>query len=161
MGMHAQVFNAGTGLRGNAVSLGIAPTLYGSNNLMLFLHGDIKLKPGSDIIARVGLGGADYIGAGFKFGLTKRLSFAAGAHYDNEVGLDGTFIANIPIGSDAYIMSGLDVDVLFPDDIVIPVWLPIGLDVKVSTAISVMLEGDICLTNNAPDIFGGGIIVFF
>jgi hypothetical protein len=156
----AQVFNAGTGLRGNAVSLGFAPTLYNSN-FMLWMHGDIKLKPGADLIARIGFGGENYFGGGFKFGLLKRLAISAGAHYYGDVGLDGTMILNIPIKGDAAIISGLDLDILFPDDIEIPVWLPVGLDVKLSTAISVMLEGDIGLTDNAGDIFGGGLIVFF
>lgn len=161
LSVSSQVFNPAPTLGKRTFSLGFEPLIYGAgneNNFIMFFHGALKLK--SDLDLRLMYGSEDYFGAALKFKLAKAVSITTGGHMFGNFGLDGMLNLSIPLKGGSYIFTGFDVDLDFPDDIVLRPWIPIGIEVSINNGVSVILEGEIGLNNSAPHIFGGGIAVY-
>lgn len=169
----AQVFNTGQTLRKGVFSLGVEPTLHingGADGFILFTHAGYGIKSGMDLGIKAGLGAPNYFGADMEFALGRRSSLAVGAHNFNSFGLDGTFNFVIPINNDTRFFTGLDVDINFIEtkdnngddktEIDMPFWIPIGLEVGLSSDMNLIFESEIGL-NGGYHVIGGGLNFYF
>ena len=52
-------------------------------------------------------------------------------------------------------------DLVFSEDTGIPLWLPIGLEVGIRKNMTLILEVEAALDDDAYNIFGGGINFYF
>jgi len=164
MSMHAQVFNTATTLKKQTLSLGIEPVIVaeGNNDLRLFGHIGYGLKKGIDLSAKVGfLNGYKYLGADVEFALGKHFSASGGIHSASDFGLDGTFLGTINPAKNVAIYSGIDADIQFADELQIPIWIPIGVEVFIKKKVAFILEGSIGVYDNAWNMIGGGINYYF
>jgi hypothetical protein len=167
--LQAQVFNTAQTLRQGAFALGLEPAIYdleGDNETALFLHGGYGISRGLDLGIKLGLGMEEtYIGADLEWmlrALSPYISISAGAHMFNDVGIDGTLNFTFPLNKQLWLYSGLDLDIVFAEnDTFIPFWLPVGLEVAIRRNMTILLEVEIALNEEAYNIFGGGIQFYF
>jgi hypothetical protein len=170
---HSQVFNTGQTLKQGTFSLGVEPALHidgGANGFILFVHGGYGIKSGMDLGLKFGLGNPNYFGADLEFALGNRVSLAVGAHDFGNFGLDGTLNFVIPIKSDIRLFTGLDADINFVEtvdnqgdektEIDVPFWIPIGLEVGMSSNMNLIFESEIGL-NGGYHVIGGGLSFYF
>jgi len=160
-----QVFNTASTLAPGKFSLGVNPLVY-DNNLGLFLHGGVGIKPGIDFAMRYGfLEGADYFGADIEWRLLggkPSISLLTGAHKLYRGGLDLGLNISFPITGSVQLYTGLDMDIdFYPGQTFTPVWLPVGVEIPLKSRISFMFEAEIPLTDAARGIFGGGLAFYF
>lgn len=158
-----QVFNTASTLKKGTFSLGIEPLIYlnGGNEFYLFFHGGYGLKPGIDLALELGVGGTNYIGGNLEWRLRKNISLVTGAHSFGDIGLDGSLLFNIPIKNDTKLYTGGDLDVVFADEILLPVWIPIGVDIRLKRGMSFLFEAEIGLNDPAYHVLGGGLMFYF
>ncbi|SRR6056297_1377641 len=169
-----QIFNTGQTLKKGTFSLGLEPTLHidgGADGFIFFAHAGYGIKPGLDIGLKFGLANPNYFGADLEFALGKRLSLSTGVHNYNNFGLDGTLNFVIPIKNDIRIFTGFDADFNFVEttnqegnkktEIMTPLWFPIGLDIGLSSNMSLLFETEIGITDEAYHIIGGGLNFYF
>jgi hypothetical protein len=106
-----------------------------------------------------------YFGADIEFGLLKGLpsfSLTGGVHGFRTAGIDLTANLTFPIRRVAAIYGGVDTDIEFSkDDVRVPVWPFIGVEVSPGRRIKVIMEIDIGVTPPAPHIIGLGLAFFF
>lgn len=163
-GISAQVFQTAYTLKPRAFSLGINPAI-AHNDFAIFLHGGYGLKQGMDLGIKLGLGWGDpYFGADLKWTMSvgmPSIALSAGVHVHNNPGFDGTLNITFPLNSSTRLYTGLDADIIFANDIFVPVWVPIGLEVGIRQGMSVILEGTLGLTDYAPHIMNGGVVFYF
>lgn len=163
-GISAQVFQTAYTLKPGAFSLGINPAI-AHNDAALFLHGGYGLKQGMDLGVKLGLGwGEPYFGADLKWTMSvgmPSLAVSAGVHVHYNPGFDGTLNITFPLNSSSRLYTGLDADIVFADNIFMPVWVPIGLEVGIRQGMSVILEGSLGVTTYAPHIMNGGLVFYF
>ncbi|HEX2936310.1 MAG TPA: hypothetical protein VHO72_13235 [Bacteroidales bacterium] len=161
-----QVFNTASTLAPGKFSLGVNPVVY-DNDFGLFLHGGVGIKPGVDLAMRYGfLEGEDYFGADIEWRLLgggkPGISLITGAHKYWRGGLDLGLNISFPITSGVSLYTGLDMDINFwPDNTIVPVWLPVGVEIPLKSNISFMFEAEIPLSDEARSIFGGGLAFYF
>lgn len=159
---YSQVFNTAKTLKPGKFSIGLEPAfLIDGDDFMMFFHGGLGVKKGIDIAVKIGAGGETYFGGDIEWALLKNISLTTGIHHFYEIGLDASINANIPVKSDVDIYTGLDTDIIFADDLIVPLWIPVGVDIGMSKSIDILLEGEICLTDNAYHLIGGGVAFFF
>ncbi len=159
----SQVFNTGGTLKKGTFSVGLEP-VYMANDFGFFLHGGYGIRPGLDLGVKAGLGiGNTYFGADIEWGIGKNSSFSVGGHMHGNFGIDGTLLFTIPVTGDTRIYGGLDADIVFPEnnDLLFPLWVPIGLEVDVKRDLAIIIEGEIPITNEAYSVFGGGVVFYF
>jgi hypothetical protein len=167
--LHAQVFNTAQTLRQGKFSLGLEPTIYdreGDNETAFFIHGGYGINRGLDLGIKLGLGMDEtYIGADLEWmlrALSPYISISAGAHMFHDVGIDGTLNVTFPLNRQLWLYTGLDMDIVFgEDDTYIPFWLPVGLEVAIRPNMTIILEVEAGLNDEAYHIFGGGILFYF
>jgi hypothetical protein len=160
----AQVFNTGNTLQKGKVALGIEPAylIDSYQGLYLFLHGGVGITSGIDLGVKIGIGQTNYFGADLEWRLAKNLSLATGAHSFGDFGLDGCLNYTIPLGSSARLFTGLDADINFGrDNLYVPIWLPLGVEVKMEKKLAFILETEIGLTSPAYHLIGGGVMIYF
>jgi hypothetical protein len=167
--LHAQVFNTAQTLRTGTFNLGLEPTIYdmeGDNETSLFIHGGYGINRGLDLGIKLGLGMDEtYFGAELEWmlrGISPYVSVSAGAHMFNDVGIDGTLNLTFPLSKQLWLYTGLDLDVVFAEnDTFIPFWLPVGIEVGLRKNMTLLLEVEVGLNDEAYNIFGGGINFYF
>lgn len=161
--LQAQVFNTGTTLKKGTFSLGFEPAIYGNTEgFIMFFHGGYGLKPGIDLGISAGFLNGEYFGADLEWGLGRYFSLTTGAHMYGDFGLDGTLNITFPIRSDSRIFTGVDMDINFPnDDISVPIWIPIGVELGLRRNMAFILEGEIAVSDPAYHVIGGGIVLYF
>ncbi|MCG8698991.1 MAG: hypothetical protein MI922_13130 [Bacteroidales bacterium] len=163
----SQVFNTSTTLRPGKFSVGIEPVIYVPNNdFSLFMHGGVGLAKSIDFGAKLGVFRNDvYIGGDIEFSLARFFSLSFGAHSHGNFALDGTALFTFPLGKPANLYTGLDSDVVFiknpKDDVRFPLWIPLGLEVKVKRGIAFLFEAEIAANDPAEHMIGGGFNFFF
>jgi hypothetical protein len=98
-----------------------------------------------------------------EFALGRRFSLSVGAHGQGNFGLDGTALFTFPIKSGVRLYTGLDTDILFydNDDVQIPLWVPLGLEIGMSNNMKFIFESEICLTDVGSHFLGGGLNFYF
>ena len=161
--VRSQVFHSAQTLKKGGFSLGVEPSVIvnGNESFYLFLHGGYGIKSGLDLALKFGVGNENYFGADLEFAIKKNISLTVGAHDFGSFGLDGALLFNIPIKSDLKLVTGLDMDINFPDEVELPLWLPIGLEVNLKKNMSLIFESEIGLTPPAYHFFGGGLAFYF
>lgn len=163
-GLTAQVFQTAYTLKQRTFSFGINPA-FRSNDFGLYLHGGYGLKAGMDLGLKAGIGFGDpYFGADIKWlltGGTPSIGVSAGVHVHHDPGFDGTLNITFPINSSTHLYSGIDVDIIFSNDIYVPAWVPIGLEVGVKSNMTIILEGAIGINRYGPHIVNGGVTFYF
>lgn len=165
MSVQAQVFNTATTLKRNSFSLGVEPVIHingGNNGFMMFFHGGYGIKSGIDFAIKIGAGGTTYFGADIEWALGRSVSLTTGAHNFGNFGLDGALNFSLPITRGVDIYSGVDMDINFGNNqVYLPVWIPIGLEIGLRSNMSFLFETEIGLTDPAYHIIGGGLAFYF
>ncbi|MGE4289502.1 MAG: hypothetical protein AB7E36_12500 [Salinivirgaceae bacterium] len=160
----SQVFNTSQTLKEGTFSFGIEPLLIASGNsdFMLFGHAGYGLVQGVDLGLKVGVfGGSTYVGADVEFAFIKNFSISAGAHATGIFGLDATLIGSFPLASNVTFYGGLDADLNFGKDLTLPLWIPLGLEVHLNKNMAFLFEALPGITQSAPHLIGGGVMVYF
>lgn len=173
---NAQIFNTGQTLKKGVLALGAQPAVHvngGVNGAILYAHAGYGLTSGIDVSVKAGLGRLNtyYVGADIEFAIARHMSVAFGGHKSGNYGVDGTFLFDIPIKSKAVIYSGVDSDVDFTtrinsngddvNDFDVMVWVPIGIEIKISKSVHFLAESSIGVTPDSYHIIGGGINLYF
>ncbi|HRW63961.1 MAG TPA: hypothetical protein P5132_10755 [Bacteroidales bacterium] len=174
--INAQLFNTGQTLKKGVIALGAEPAIHvngGVNGAILYAHAGYGLTSGIDFAVKAGVGrfSTYYVGADVEFALAKHISIAFGGHKMGDFGVDGTFLFDIPIKSRAVIYSGVDSDANFTSRINTTgdkvketdflVWIPVGVEIKLSKSVHFLFETSIGVTPPAYHIIGGGINLYF
>jgi hypothetical protein len=160
----SQVFNTSQTLKEGTFSFGIEPLLIASGNgdFVLFGHAGYGLVPGVDLGLKVGVfGGSTYVGADVEFAFVKNFSISAGAHATGIFGLDATLIGSFPLASNVNFYAGADADLNFGNDLTLPLWIPLGLEVQLNKNMAFLFEALPGITQSAPHLIGGGVMVYF
>lgn len=176
LSLNAQVFNTGQTLKKGVLALGAQPAIHingGLNGAIVYAHAGYGLTSGIDISVKAGLGRLNtfYVGGDIEFALAKHMSIALGGHKSGDFGADATFLFDIPIKNKAIIYSGGDADFNFGTrinnsgdevgDTDVLVWIPIGVEVKISKSVHFLVESSIGVSPDAYHIVGGGIMLYF
>jgi hypothetical protein len=172
----AQIFNTGQTLKKGVAALGVQPAIHvngGVNGAILYAHAGYGLTPGIDVAVKAGVGRFNtyYLGGDIEFALAKHMSLAFGGHKSGNFGVDGTFLFDIPIKNKVVIYSGADSDVNFTNrvnsngdkvnDIDLLVWIPVGVEIRISKSIHFLAESSFGITPASYHIIGGGINLYF
>ncbi len=158
---NAQFMNSSRVLEDSYFSLALEPVyLVESSDFMFNVYGALGLDSKIDLGIRYGINGGDYFGAQVEWGLSKNFCLFTGVHYHHNFALDGALAVNIPVTSTSRIFLGADADVVIGNNIVVPLWLPVGVEIALSSGVSFILEGDIGVTDNANHMIGLGIGVY-
>lgn len=163
----AQSFNTGKLLDRGSYSLGANPLFTGSNNAFsMYLHGGAGLSEKVDFAVRYGIfEGDDYFGADFEWGLyytpAIQLSLVTGAHVQRDMGLDAGLCLSFSLTPEIYLFSGMDMDIEFDAETEFFTWIPIGLEIYLRRQLSLIMEADLAISEFAPNLFGGGVAVYF
>jgi len=159
-----QVFNTATTMKKGKIALGLNPAYY-SDNLGLFLHGNLGIVSGVDLAVKYGfLDGSDYIGADLEWALLKSkpdISLTTGAHVTNDFALDLSANLSFPVKGGITLYTGVDTDLCFNNDIDLLFWIPAGIDIKIRKQLSLLLEGEIPVNDPAFPIIDGGVMFYF
>lgn len=159
-----QVFNTSSTLGRNNFSLGLEPTVHvdgPGDGFMMFFHAGYGIKSGIDLGIKLGAGNTTYFGADLEWHLGKIVSITTGAHNFGDFGLDGSFNLAFPVKGDVDIFTGLDMDLIFADDVLVPLWLPVGVEIGMARNITFILEAQVGLTDPAWHVIGGGVAFYF
>jgi hypothetical protein len=165
LGLSAQIFNTSSTLKRGKFSAGFEPGIYAGNgsDFTLFLHGGIGITSGTDLGIKIGVLNNDtYVGGDVEFSLGRIFSLSAGAHSWGNFGLDATGLFTFPIKGGVGLFTGLDMDIVFEEDNTeIPLWIPIGVDIKMRSNMSFIFEAEINITDYGQHFLGGGLNFYF
>lgn len=172
---NAQVFNTAGTLKTKKANIGLNPAIL-ENDLGFFLHGGYGISPGLDLGLKLGLGLPEtYFGADVEWilrGISPYISVSAGGHTFGDVGLDGTLNFTFPINRQVNLYSGLDADLNFvkvktlnkqtnkwedETETQFPFWLFLGVEIGFRRNLTILIEAELGLTDEAYSIFGGGL----
>lgn len=149
-------------------SLGLEPEFtFSPSSFMFFIHGGVGLTHTIDLDLKLGLGSDIYFGADVEFSLVRDsnqgpgLSLALGGHGTDHFGLDTTLLLSNRFNTFS-LFSALDMDMEFvTNEMIIPVYFNLGVDIPMSRTSSFILEGDIGITSSAASKLAGGISFYF
>ena len=165
LSLQAQYFNTASTLKKNSFSIGLEPAILiyeSGNEFMLFFHGGYGIKNGIDLGLHLGAGNTTYFGADLEWALGNHFSFTTGAHNFGDFGLDAALNASFGITGDVDLFTGLDMDVVFgKNETFLPIWLPLGVEIKLKSKMSFILETEIGISDAAYHLIGGGIAFYF
>lgn len=172
---NAQVFNTAQTLKSSNFNIGLNPAIL-DEEFGFFLHGGYGISPGLDLGLKVGFGLPDtYFGADLEWvlrGVSPYISVSAGGHSFGDVGLDGTLNFTFPISRQVHLYSGLDMDINFGEvreyndqtqkyedktETSLPVWFFIGAEIGFKRNMTILLEVEVSVSDDAYNIFGGGL----
>jgi hypothetical protein len=159
-----QVFNTSSTLGRNNFSIGLEPTVHvggPGDGFMMFFHGGYGIKSGIDLALKLGAGNTTYFGADLEWHLGKIVSLTTGAHNFGNFALDGSLNLAFPLRGGVDIFTGFDMDLIFADELMVPLWLPIGVEIGVGRNMSFILEAQVGLTDPAWHVIGGGVAFYF
>jgi len=160
----AQIFNTSSTLGRGNFSAGVEPAFFinGGNDFYLFLHGGVGITKGTDFGLKLGvLGGETYFGGDVEFQLGSMFSLSAGAHSFGDFGLDFTGLFTFPLVSSTDLFIGLDTDIMFGNDVYVPLWLPVGVEIGMNKNMAFIFEAGIRLTDVGYHYIGGGLNFYF
>lgn len=158
--LNAQVFNTAETLKPLKFSVGIAPIYY-NENFGLLLMGEAGIKQDIDFNLRYAvLEYDDYFGADLEWKLLNRNSFAlsltTGCHVYYDFGLDASGNISFQLKDDIAFYTGMDIDLNFGDDLYVPLWIPVGVEIKLNKTIAFLFEAELPLSRPANAIIDGG-----
>ncbi|MBN2570909.1 MAG: hypothetical protein JXA68_02165 [Ignavibacteriales bacterium] len=164
--LSAQVFQPAKVLSQSKFRVGINPLLM-EESFAFYIHGGVGLGSRMDLGFKVGFGEGDaYFGADIDYGILIQdfsLTLGGGLHHCSVMGIDVTIKGGYDIpNSGVEIHGGFDFDINFHDGgSTSPLWFLLGLEWRVRSMIAVVLDVEIGVTEEAPNIFGGGINLYF
>ena len=162
---YSQVFNSGSLAEQGKFSAGIGPAYFinGSNGTpFLFLYGNYAIRNDIGLNLKIGAGlSKTYVGAAMTWDLGKNFTLGTGVHNFDYFGLDARLNYNIILPKDARIFTGLDASVLFASETRLPLWVPLGVEVKIREKLSFILETEIAITKPAYHIISAGVVYYF
>ena len=128
--------------------------------------GGVGIKSGVDFSLKYAvLENEDYFGADLEWKLLNQkkvdLSLTTGCHNYYDFGLDVSGNASFRIKSDIAFYTGLDMDLNFGSDLYIPIWIPVGIEIKLSKPVAFLFEAEIPLTEHAYPVIDGGFAFYF
>jgi hypothetical protein len=168
----AGVFGTAGILKSGHFALGLEPEItFSPSQLTLWIHGGLGLTRSIDLDVKIGIGSGTIIGADLEFGLirdTKKtigVSFAAGAHGSSNLGLDATILLSNNFRTFSF-FGALDADIEFVDtgnetEIIIPLYLDLGVGIPIARQMEFIFEGNIGVTNSATSSLSGGLMFYF
>ncbi|MEA1986159.1 MAG: hypothetical protein U9N76_01560 [Candidatus Marinimicrobia bacterium] len=158
--LNAQVSNTAGTMKPGRWSIGIDPIIYTAPDFGLFLGAGYGIARGWDLEAKLGLGNGTYFGANIEKTLVSgkpTLSLSAGAHIQNDVGLDGTLNVSFPLRA-VNLYTGLDADINFgQNDTTFPLWWFFGAEIGMRKNFSLLFEIDAGINNPAPSMLVIGL----
>jgi hypothetical protein len=142
-------------------SVGLAPVYY-NENFGLLLMGEAGIKQDIDFSLKYAiLEFDDYFGAELEWKLLDKNSYAfsltTGCHVYYDFGLDVSGNFSFRIKNDIALYTGLDMDFNFGNQLYVPLWIPIGVEIMLNKTIAFLFEAEIPVTNNANAIIDGGL----
>ncbi|MBN1638177.1 MAG: hypothetical protein JW866_04365 [Ignavibacteriales bacterium] len=164
--LSAQVFQPAKVLSQGKFRVGINPLLM-EESFAFYIHGGVGLGSRMDLGFKLGFGEGDaYFGADIDYGILIQqfsLTLGGGLHHCGVMGIDVTIKAGYDIPSSGVeIHGGFDFDINFHEgNSTSPLWFLLGLEWRVRSMIAVVLDVEIGVTEEAPNIFGGGINLYF
>lgn len=161
---NAQVFSTAKTLKTGTFAIGVQPTIIanGGSDFILFGHMGYGLAKDIDIAAKAGvLAGTNYYGGDIEFSFLKNMSLSAGAHIWGDFGLDATYLITFDIAKNVDIYGGADADLNLGGNAYLNFWIPFGVEVQLSKNMAFLMEAEVGLTDSAPHLFGGGVVVYF
>ncbi len=163
--LNAQVFNTAETLAPVRFSAGIAPIYY-NENFGLLLMGEAGIKPDIDFRLKYAvLEYDDYFGADLEWKLLKQnsldLSLTTGCHVYYDFGLDVSGNFTYILRNDISLYTGLDMDLNFGNDLYIPLWLPLGVEIRLSNMVAFLFEAELPVSRPAGAIIDGGFLFRF
>ena len=159
----AQVFNRGKIVERGIIVAGMEPTYHingGGNGLMMFFHGGYGLESGLDLAIKLGTGNEAYSGVELEWALGERISLLTGVHNFVNIGLDAGITFSVPVNRDTRVFSGVDADMIFGDKLQLPVWIPLGVEIRVRHNTSFLLETEIGVISDAYHVIAGGVVFY-
>ncbi len=170
--LQAGTFGTAGILKSGHFALGLEPALtFSPGNFIFYVHGGLGLTRSIDLDLKLGLASDIYLGGELEFSLirdTRRspgLSFMAGAHGAANFGLDANLLLSNRFKTFS-LYGALDADIEFVEsvggtDILLPMYLDIGVAIPISRKLEFLLEGNIALTNVAASGLSGGLMIYF
>ena len=162
--VNAQIFNTSGTLKPGKFSAGFEPGVYvnGGTSPNLFLYAGAGIVNGLDFGLKLGLFENDvYFGGDIEFALGKMFSISAGSHSWGDFALDATGLITFQLGKAVDLYTGLDMDVIFANDALIPLWIPIGIEVPLKSYMLFLFESEINVTDVGSHYIGGGLNFLF
>jgi len=158
--LNAQVFNTAETLNPLKFSAGIAPIYY-NENFGLLLMAEVGIKQDIDFNLRYSvLEYEDYFGADLEWKLLSRNSLAfsltTGCHVYYDFGLDIAGNFSFQLKDDIALYTGMDIDLNFGDDLYVPLWIPVGVEIKLNKTIAFLFEAELPVSSHANAIIDGG-----
>ncbi len=157
---NAQVFNTAETLPPMKFSVGIAPIYY-NENFGLLLMGEAGIKQDIDFSLRYAvLEYHDYFSADLEWKLLKKnsiaLSLTTGCHVYDDFGLDISGNFSYMLKDDIALYTGVDIDLNFGDDLYVPFWIPVGVEIRLNQTIAFLFEAELPVSRPAGAIIDGG-----
>ena len=84
-----------------------------------------------------------------------------GVHNVRDFGLDLGMVISFNAGKYATLFLGFDSDINFDKNDTRNFWIPLGVEINWKKQASIIIEGDIPVSDWAPHIFGGGLMFYF
>ena len=158
--LNAQVFNTAEILKPLKFSAGIAPIYY-NENFGLLLMAEAGIKQDIDFNLRYSiLEYEDYFGADLEWKLMDKnslaFSFTTGCHVYYDFGLDVSGNLSYQLRDDIALYTGVDIDLNFGNDLYVPSWIPVGIEINLNHTIAFLFEAELPITNHANAIIDGG-----
>lgn len=160
----SQVMNDAKVLSQGRVNIGVAPVSTGGS-FALYTDLGIGIARGMDLDVVIGfLQGGTYVGANLEFPLSYQpnISLAVGGHsVGGTAGIDGTINLSFPVSGNVGLYFGVDADMNFTNGTTsLPVWGVIAMNAKIRNNIELFIEVNPPLSEDASNIFGGGLKVY-
>ena len=159
--LNAQVFNTAEVLKPMNFSIGLAPIYY-YENFGLLLMGEAGIKSGIDFSLKYAiLEYDDYFSADLEWKLLRNksvaLSLTTGCHVYYDFGLDISGNFSYRIKNDIALYTGLDTDWNFGNDLYVPFWIPVGVEINMNKTIAFLFEAELPVNSHARAIIDGGL----
>ncbi len=158
--LNAQVFQTAETLPPLKFSAGIAPIYY-NENFGLLLMAEAGVKQDIDFNLRCAvLEYDDYFGADLEWKMLNKnavsLSLTTGCHVYGDFGLDISGNFSYRLRNDIALYTGVDIDLNFGNDLYVPLWIPLGVEIRLNETIAFLFETELPVSRYANAIIDGG-----
>jgi len=161
----AQVLNDAKILPQGSLNIGVAP-LSINNSFALYTDLGYGIARGMDldVILNFQQGGT-YIGANLEFPLAYKpnISVAVGGHtVGGTAGIDGTLNISFNLSGPVGMYLGADADLNFNNGATtFPLWAFVAINARIRGNLELLIEVAPAVSNDASNIFGGGLKIYF
>jgi hypothetical protein len=158
-----QIFNSSRAIGRGRFYLGLEPAVYAKSgtDVYMFFHGGAGITNQIDLALTAGVGPSTYFGTSLQWALANRVQLITGARYFDYFGLNGGLTYSIPLVKGTHLWLGSNMVLEFADEVRVPLWIPLGVEIGFRDNITFLLESEIGLTSPAPHIISGGLAIYF